>query len=83
MGSVNKVILVGHLGKDPDSRFLPNGDQTTTITVANPMNGGHTLLKPSPGARGRRASLHGSVEHVSARDAAHAAIDADFKGVRL
>ena len=34
MASVNKVILVGNLGKDPDVRYLPNGDQVTTITVA-------------------------------------------------
>ncbi len=34
MASVNKVILVGNLGKDPESRFMPNGDQVTNITVA-------------------------------------------------
>jgi single-strand DNA-binding protein len=34
MASINKVILIGNLGKDPETRFLPNGDQTTTITVA-------------------------------------------------
>ena len=34
MASVNKVILVGNLGKDPDVRYMPNGDQVTTITVA-------------------------------------------------
>jgi len=34
MASVNKVILVGNLGKDPDVRYMPNGDQVTNITVA-------------------------------------------------
>jgi single-strand DNA-binding protein len=34
MASVNKVILVGNLGKDPEVRYLPNGDQVTNITVA-------------------------------------------------
>jgi single-strand DNA-binding protein len=34
MASVNKVILVGNLGKDPETRFMPNGDQVTNITVA-------------------------------------------------
>jgi single-strand DNA-binding protein len=24
---VNKVILVGHLGQDPDVRYMPNGAQ--------------------------------------------------------
>lgn len=34
MASVNKVILVGNLGKDPEVRYMPAGDQVTTITVA-------------------------------------------------
>lgn len=34
MASVNKVILVGNLGKDPDIRYMPNGDPVATITVA-------------------------------------------------
>lgn len=34
MASVNKVILVGHLGKDPEVRYMPNGDQVTNITLA-------------------------------------------------
>jgi single-strand DNA-binding protein len=31
---VNKVILVGNLGNDPESRFLPSGGAVTNITVA-------------------------------------------------
>ena len=34
MASVNKVILVGHLGKDPEVRYMPNGDQVTNLTIA-------------------------------------------------
>lgn len=34
MASVNKVILVGHLGRDPEVRYLPSGDAVTNITVA-------------------------------------------------
>ncbi len=34
MASVNKVILVGNLGKDPESRYMPNGDAVVNITVA-------------------------------------------------
>lgn len=34
MASVNRVILVGNLGKDPESRFMPNGDAVCNITVA-------------------------------------------------
>ena len=32
--SVNKVILVGHLGRDPENRYLPSGEQVTSIAVA-------------------------------------------------
>jgi len=31
---VNKVILIGNLGKDPEVRYSPNGGAVTTITLA-------------------------------------------------
>ena len=31
---VNKVILVGTLGQDPDGRYLPNGNAVTTLSMA-------------------------------------------------
>lgn len=34
MASVNKVILVGNLGRDPETRYMPNGDQVTNVTIA-------------------------------------------------
>lgn len=34
MASVNKVILVGNLGADPESRFAPSGDAICNISVA-------------------------------------------------
>jgi single-strand DNA-binding protein len=34
MASINKVILIGNLGKDPETRYLPSGDAVTNITVA-------------------------------------------------
>jgi single-strand DNA-binding protein len=34
MASINKVIIVGNLGKDPETRYMPNGDAATNITVA-------------------------------------------------
>jgi single-strand DNA-binding protein len=32
--SVNKVILVGHLGKDAETKFTPSGVAKTTFTIA-------------------------------------------------
>ena len=34
MASVNKVILIGNLGKDPETRYLPSGDAVTNINIA-------------------------------------------------
>ena len=31
---INKVILVGNLGADPDIRYMPNGNAVTNITIA-------------------------------------------------
>lgn len=34
MASVNKVILLGNLGADPDVRYLPSGDAIANINIA-------------------------------------------------
>ena len=34
MASVNKVILVGNLGRDPETRTFPSGDQVCNATIA-------------------------------------------------
>ncbi|ACX94891.1 single-stranded DNA-binding protein [Halothiobacillus neapolitanus] len=31
---INKVIVLGNLGKDPEVRYMPSGGQVTNITVA-------------------------------------------------
>lgn len=34
MASVNKVIIVGNLGRDPETRYMPNGEAVTNVAVA-------------------------------------------------
>ena len=34
MVGINKVIIVGNLGNDPEIRTMPNGEQVANITVA-------------------------------------------------
>jgi len=34
MASVNKVILIGNLGRDPEVRYMPSGDAVANITIA-------------------------------------------------
>lgn len=34
MASVNKVILIGNLGRDPEMRYLPSGDAIANLRIA-------------------------------------------------
>ena len=34
MASVNKVIVVGNLGRDPETRYMPDGAAITNVSVA-------------------------------------------------
>jgi len=34
MASVNKVILIGNLGRDPDTRYTTGGDAVTNLNIA-------------------------------------------------
>ena len=34
MAGVNKVIIVGNLGNDPEMRTMPNGEAVANISVA-------------------------------------------------
>lgn len=38
MSSVNKVILIGNIGKDPEVRYLPSGDAVANLTLATSEN---------------------------------------------
>lgn len=34
MASLNKAQIIGHLGRDPDTRTFPSGDQVCNVTIA-------------------------------------------------
>ena len=34
MASVNKVILIGNVGRDPETRYMPSGDAVTNLSLA-------------------------------------------------
>ena len=38
MASVNKVILVGSLGKDPEIKYMPNGEAVANFSMATSEN---------------------------------------------
>ncbi|MBI2939113.1 MAG: single-stranded DNA-binding protein [Chloroflexi bacterium] len=33
-GTLNKVLIIGHVGRDPEMRYLPNGTPVTSFSVA-------------------------------------------------
>ena len=38
MASINKAILIGSLGKDPDVRYMPNGEAVANFSIATSEN---------------------------------------------
>ena len=56
-GSVNKVILVGNLGKDPEVRRLNSGDQVVSFSVAT----SETWRDKTSGERKERTEWHNVV----------------------
>ena len=38
MASINKVILIGNLGRDPEVRYTPNGAAICNVTIATSRN---------------------------------------------
>src|SRR5208282_4226041 len=56
-GSVNKVILVGNLGRDPEVRRLNSGDQVVNIRVAT----SDTWRDKATGERKERTEWHNVV----------------------
>jgi len=38
MASVNKVILIGNLGRDPEVRYTPNGSAVCNVSIATTRN---------------------------------------------
>ncbi len=53
MASINKAILIGHLGKDPEVRQLQNGDAVANITLATTET-----WKDKSGAKQERTEWH-------------------------
>ena len=56
-GSVNKVILVGNLGRDPEIRSMPNGDRIANLSIAT----SETWRDKSSGERKEKTEWHSVV----------------------
>lgn len=53
-GSVNKVIVVGNLGRDPEIRAMPNGDRVANLSIAT----SETWKDKSSGERKEKTEWH-------------------------
>ncbi|ABE50689.1 single-stranded DNA-binding protein [Methylobacillus flagellatus] len=56
MASVNKVILVGNLGRDPEVRYMPNGEAVANFSIATTDS-----WKDKNGQRQERTEWHNIV----------------------
>jgi single-strand DNA-binding protein len=56
MASVNKVILVGNLGRDPEVRYMPNGEAVCNFSIATTEN-----WKDKSGVRQEKTEWHNIV----------------------
>lgn len=54
MASVNKVILIGTLGKDPEVRYMPGGDAVANYTIAT----NETWKDKATGEKKEKAEWH-------------------------
>src|SRR6059036_312459 len=55
-GSVNKVILIGRLGKDPEIKYMPSGDAVAKFSLAT-----DEVFKDRSGEQQRRTEWHNIV----------------------
>jgi len=56
VASLNKVILIGNLGKDPEVRYMPNGEAVANFSIATTDS-----WKDKSGAKQERTEWHNIV----------------------
>lgn len=54
MASLNQVQLIGHLGQDPEVRYMPNGDAVANVSLAT----SETWKDKSSGERKEKTEWH-------------------------
>nr|WP_275424243.1 single-stranded DNA-binding protein [Pseudoalteromonas luteoviolacea] len=63
---VNKVILVGHLGQDPEVRYLPNGNPVANISLATTDSWkDKSTGQPKERTEWHRIAIHGKLAEVA------------------
>lgn len=63
---VNKVILVGHLGQDPEVRYLPNGSAVANISLATTDSWkDKNTGQPKERTEWHRIAIHGKLAEIA------------------
>jgi single-strand DNA-binding protein len=65
---LNKVTLIGNLGTDPESRFMPNGNQVVTLSIATTMSWkDKTTGEKKSETEWHRVTMFGALAEIAAK----------------
>ena len=64
MASVNKAILIGNLGNDPDMRYLPSGDAVANLSIATTDKYKDKNGEPQEATEWHRVSFFGKTAEI-------------------
>jgi single-strand DNA-binding protein len=64
MASVNKIILIGNLGKDPETRYLPSGEAVTNFSIATSEKWKNKSGEPQEHTEWHRISTFGKIAEI-------------------
>lgn len=65
MSSVNKVILIGNLGRDPEVRYMASGEAVANITIATTENWKDKAGAKQESTEWHRISMFGKTAEVA------------------
>ncbi|WP_371751935.1 single-stranded DNA-binding protein [Snodgrassella alvi] len=63
--SVNKVILIGRLGRDPETRYMPNGDAITNFSLATDEQWRDRNVERQTRTEWHNVSLYGKLGEIA------------------
>lgn len=65
---LNKVTLIGNLGADPESRFMPNGNAVVTLSIATTMSWKDKATNEKKSeTEWHRVTMFGSLAEIAAK----------------
>ena len=67
MASINKVMLIGNLGKDPEIRYMPSGDAIANLTLATTENWKDKAGEKQEKTEWHRVSMFGRMAEIAGK----------------